>query len=60
VESECLILQCAEDFIAPRQVGEYVHRRIPQSELVVLDTTRHCPHLSVPEDVVASMRDFLP
>src|SRR6185503_12846658 len=29
-----LILQCADDAIAPAAVGEYVHRHLPESRLV--------------------------
>ena len=31
-----LILQCSEDVIAPQVVGEYVHRMLPRSELVIM------------------------
>jgi sigma-B regulation protein RsbQ len=34
-----LVLQCSEDAIAPRPVGEYVHREIPGSTLVQLAAT---------------------
>ena len=54
-----LILQCSEDVIAPQAVGEYVHRRLPQSELVLLEATGHCPNLSAPEETIAAMRAFL-
>jgi sigma-B regulation protein RsbQ len=54
-----LILQCAEDAIAPQCVGEYVHRQIPNSELVLLRATGHCPNLSAPEETIAAMRSFL-
>ncbi|WP_282796643.1 alpha/beta hydrolase [Streptomyces sp. CC224B] len=43
-----LILECAQDAIAPREVGAFVHRAIPGSQLVTLDATGHCPHLSAP------------
>ena len=43
-----LILQCSEDVIAPQEVGEYVHRRLPRSALVLLKATGHCPNLSAP------------
>jgi sigma-B regulation protein RsbQ len=55
-----LILQSREDVIAPLEVGEFVHARIPGSTLVVLDATGHCPNLSAPEQVVAAIRDWLP
>jgi sigma-B regulation protein RsbQ len=54
-----LVLQCSEDVIAPPEVGEYVHRRIPGSQLVHLDATGHCPNLSAPEETTAAIRAFL-
>ena len=54
-----LVVQCREDVIAPREVGEYVHRSIAGSELVVLDVNGHCPHVSHPELTVAALRSFL-
>jgi sigma-B regulation protein RsbQ len=59
VNVPCLILQCSNDVIAPLSVGNYVHRRIPGSELVVLKATGHCPHLSEPAETIAAMRPFL-
>jgi sigma-B regulation protein RsbQ len=55
----CLILQCAEDAIAPRAVGEYMHQHLPQSTLVHLDATGHCPHLSHPQETLAVIRNYL-
>jgi sigma-B regulation protein RsbQ len=54
-----LILQCQDDAIAPRSVGEYVHRQIPDSELVLLRATGHCPNLSAPEETIAAIQGFL-
>jgi len=54
-----LILQCSEDVIAPREVGEYVAREVPKSELIYLKATGHCPNLSAPAEVIAAMRSFL-
>jgi sigma-B regulation protein RsbQ len=54
-----LILQCSEDAIAPQSVGEYVHRQIPDSELVVMKATGHCPNLSAPEETIAAIRAFV-
>ena len=54
-----LVLQCADDPIAPDSVGEYVHAQIPGSILVKLRATGHCPNLSAPEETVAAMADFL-
>jgi sigma-B regulation protein RsbQ len=54
-----LILQCSEDIIAPRAVGDYVHAHLPNSTLVVLEATGHCPNLSAPEEVTAAIRAFV-
>jgi len=54
-----LILQCSEDVIAPLAVGEYTHRQIRNSELVVLKATGHCPNLSAPDEVISAMRNFV-
>jgi sigma-B regulation protein RsbQ len=59
VKSPTLILQCSEDIIASTEVGEFVHRAIPGSQLVVLDATGHCPNLSAPEAVISAMRAFV-
>ncbi|MGW4440564.1 alpha/beta fold hydrolase [Streptomyces sp. NPDC004596] len=54
-----LVLECAEDVIAPREVGAHVHAAIPSSRLVTLDATGHCPQLSAPEATTAAIVDFL-
>jgi sigma-B regulation protein RsbQ len=59
VTTPTLVLQCSDDVIAPQAVGEYVHRQIPGSTLVLMDATGHCPNLSAPEETVAAIRDFL-
>ena len=54
-----LVLQCSKDVIAPLSVGEYVHRSIPNSALVVMAATGHCPNLSAPEETVRAMKAFI-
>ncbi|HEV3365788.1 MAG TPA: alpha/beta hydrolase [Acidimicrobiia bacterium] len=54
-----LVLQCSEDVIAPLTVGQYVHDRVPDSELVILRATGHCPNLSAPEETIGAITDFL-
>lgn len=55
-----LILQCAEDALASSAIGEYLHRNLSNSELVMLRAKGHCPHVSAPEEVIAALRAFLP
>jgi len=59
VRSRTLILQCSEDVIAPLSVGEFVHREITNSELVIMKATGHCPNLSAPEETIRSIQKFL-
>ncbi|MBI3228168.1 MAG: alpha/beta hydrolase [Mycolicibacterium cosmeticum] len=53
-----LIIECAHDAIAPRGVGAYVHDRIADSELITLDATGHCPHVSAPDATAAAISTF--
>jgi sigma-B regulation protein RsbQ len=59
LKARALILQCKEDVIAPVSVGEFVHRSLPGSELVILDATGHCPNLSAPAAVIEAIRRFV-
>ena len=59
VTTRSLLLQCRQDVIAPLAVGEYVHRHLADSRLVVIDATGHCPHLSAPDETIAAMKSFL-
>ena len=59
IRARSLILQCSDDIIAPDEVGEYLHREIPNSQLVKLRATGHCPNLSAPDEVIAAIRDFV-
>jgi sigma-B regulation protein RsbQ len=59
VRTPTLILQCSEDVIAPYAVGDYVHRQMPQSQLVVMQATGHCPNLSAPAETIDAIQAFL-
>lgn len=59
VKAPALILQCSDDAIAPRAVGEYVHRQIPGSTLVLMQATGHCPNLSAPQETIDAIEGFL-
>jgi len=54
-----LILQCTEDMIAPRTVGDFLQRTLPDSELRLIDNIGHCPHMSAPAASAAAMDAFL-
>jgi sigma-B regulation protein RsbQ len=54
-----LVLQCSADVIAPESVGRYVAEQLPDSVLVQLAATGHCPNLSAPDETVAAIRAYL-
>jgi sigma-B regulation protein RsbQ len=53
-----LVIECAQDAIAPREVGAFMQERIPDSRLVTLDATGHCPQVSAPEATAAAIAAF--
>lgn len=59
VKVPTLVVQCAEDVIAPKEVGEYVHENIANSSFRLLKATGHCPNLSAPEETINVMKEFL-
>jgi sigma-B regulation protein RsbQ len=59
VQVPALVLQCSQDAIAPREVGEYVASSLANGTLEILDATGHCPNLSAPEETIRAMRSFL-
>lgn len=60
LSTRTLILQTQKDMIAPVEVGRYMQAAIPASELVIMEATGHCPHMSAPEETVDAIRRFLP
>jgi sigma-B regulation protein RsbQ len=54
-----LVLQCSDDAIAPEHVGRWVADHIPQSTLVQLEATGHCPNLSAPEETTRAIAHYL-
>lgn len=53
-----LIVECAQDVIAPRAVGTFVHQQIRGSRLVTLDAMGHCPHVSDPDATASAIAAF--
>ena len=59
ITTPSLILQCSEDIIAAREVGEYVQKNIRNSKLIQLKATGHCPNLSAPDEVIAAIHSYV-
>ena len=54
-----LVLQCADDMVAPDAVGEYVSGQLANSTLRRMKATGHCPHMSHPDETVALIKEYL-
>lgn len=59
LQAPTLVLQCSDDLIAPRSVGEYLQRTIPHCTLRVIENVGHCPHLSAPSASAEAIEQFL-
>ena len=54
-----LIVQVRDDPIAPMSVGRYMNERMPKSEIVVVEASGPCPHMSHPDLTLAAIRGFI-
>ena len=54
-----LVLQCTNDVIAPVSVGMFVRDAVPDSTLVMIEATGHCPHMSAPDLTTEAIQGFL-
>jgi sigma-B regulation protein RsbQ len=54
-----LILQCSNDALAPVSVGEYLHRHLARSELIVLSATGHVPQVSAPAETARAILSYV-
>jgi sigma-B regulation protein RsbQ len=59
IRARTLVLQCSNDIIAPVEVGEFMHAKLPNSDYRLLQATGHCPNLSAPEEVTTAIREFV-
>jgi sigma-B regulation protein RsbQ len=54
-----LVVQSADDAVAPLSAGQFVCDAIPGAQLEVIATRGHCPHLTAPAETAAAMVRFL-
>ena len=59
VAMPALVLQCRDDVDRPAGGRRVRARELPDSTLVILDATGHCPNLSAPDQTIAAIRAFL-
>lgn len=54
-----LIIQSKVDSLAAVGVGEYLQRTTPMSEMVIIDSEGHCPHMTHPALVNKEIKNYL-
>jgi sigma-B regulation protein RsbQ len=59
IRQPTLLLHATGDRIAPPAIGEYMAHSIPHSQLQLIDTVGHLPHLSAPDAVNAAIAAFI-
>lgn len=59
VTTRTLVIQSAQDNLASIDVGKYVQANIKGSEITILDTNGHCPHLSNPKETIEVINVFM-
>lgn len=59
VKTPSLLLQAQDDAIVPYEVSQYMHQRIPDSRLVLMEATGHNPRLSAPEETIYQLKNFI-
>ena len=55
----CLLVQCAQDVIAPLEVGDYLLAYLPDATLITLPVAGHCPHVSAPAETLHAIEAFM-
>ena len=54
-----LILHCDQDALVPMEAAEWMRDRTPRATFRILNATGHCPHMTVPTEVIGAMRSYL-
>lgn len=54
-----LVLQCRDDVLVPPSVWSWLTANMPDAQLVVLEASGHCPHVSYPEATTKAVMAFI-
>lgn len=54
-----LTIQCQDDFLTSKVIADYIQENTIDNQIIMLDSTGHCPHLSDPEGVIKAMKNFI-
>ena len=59
LDKPTLLIQSREDIAVPQSVADFLHSHIHDSQLKVINATGHLPHMSAPEQVIATIQKYL-
>ncbi len=59
VQTPALVLQCADDVIAPTAAGRFVHEHLPHSTFRQMVATGHTPNLTAPRETARLISEYL-
>jgi sigma-B regulation protein RsbQ len=59
LQTPTLLVQCTDDVAGPPEVGAYLLSHLPHAQLVTLNTSGHCPHLSAPLETLTAIQAFV-
>lgn len=54
-----LLIQAQEDIAVPLEVATFLHQNIVNSKLEVVEAYGHFPHISAPEEIIKSLKNFI-
>jgi len=54
-----LVIWGKDDTIIPVRIGYYIHQRIPESKMVVIENGKHSPHWYRPDEFNSAASNFL-
>lgn len=59
VKVPSLTIQGQNDILTSERVARYIHEHMPDNQLVILNSSGHCPHLSDTENVAGAILNFI-
>jgi sigma-B regulation protein RsbQ len=59
LDKPTLLLHSEYDAAVPREVANYLHAHIRDSQLEIINATGHFPHMSAPKDVIHVIQRFI-
>lgn len=54
-----LTIQCNDDFLTSYEVANYIKQHTVNNQIIMLESSGHCPHLSDPDGVIKAIKTFI-